>query len=115
MLKDIIVTSFQLIQMNRPDVRDFGHINVRIVEPYKHPGTKVNATANLMPEACSRVAAAMKSYVALAVKYFGSNSISLSLRVLLAFTLVFAWLFLNAHIWSSFSGPPPRKICAAYH
>jgi len=83
---------------SRPDDPD--HIDLNVVDRYKHLGTIIDISGSYVPEARSRVRSAMSSFGHLATRVLGNKHISLKRRINLAWSLVMSRLFFNTQIWS---------------
>ena len=91
------------------------NIALRIVPHYKHLGSFICLDGNLVVEATNRAMSALRSFAPISRKIFGSASIALPRRKLLAWSLIMSNLFLNIHVWSLFAGRPRQIVNTMYN
>ena len=84
------------------------------VSQYKYLRGIIDISGSLVPEARRRARSAMTSFAPLSIKMFGSKSISVAKRTLLAQSLVMSRLFSNVHVCGTLSGKPRNILNAMY-
>ena len=89
-------------------------IRVNVVAQYKHLGSTINGSGNLVPEARQRVKSSMHAFAPLAKRMLGSKSVGLKRRVTIGWTLVISRLTFNVHVWSKFAGKPRAILNSLY-
>ena len=90
-------------------------VALRIVDCYKHLGSIVCPDGNLMPEARARANAAMATFAPLAVKIFGSSSITQHCKIAVAWSLCMSRLLLWVHCWQRFCNKPRSVVNTPYN
>ena len=93
--------------------RKLSTVKVHVVSSYKHLGSIIDESSNLVPDARHRERSALSAFVPL-VKVLGSHALGLQRKVRLAWSLVMPRLFYNVHVWSSFQGKPRKILNAVY-
>ena len=89
-------------------------IIVNVVDQYKHLGSIIDSSNNLVPEARRRASAAMNSFGPMSMRVFGQKSIHIKRRINLGWSLVISRLTFNVHIWSAFDGKPKAILNHVY-
>jgi hypothetical protein len=91
-----------------------GAERLRLVHEYKHLGSSLADDGNNNVEAIRRSRSGLSAYAPIAIKVFGSKSISIRLRIELAATLIFSRLLYNVHVWSIMSRCAYTKLNSVY-
>lgn len=89
-------------------------IELNVVDAYKHLGSIVEVSGNLVREARNRERSALAAFAPLATKILGSKMVGLKRRVHLAWALIMSRLFFNVHTWSSVPARARTPLYATY-
>ena len=91
--------------------------SLHVVSEYKHLGSFVSIDGSLMPDANHRASLALNAFSPLAMKVFGSNQISVYIRMKFFETLVSSRLFYGTELWiicSSSSHAAVKRLNKVY-
>ena len=89
------------------------NVKAHVVRSYKHLGSIIDESNNLVLEARHRETSALSVFVPL-VKVLSSLSLGIQRRVRPAWSLIMPKLFYNVHVWSRFQGKPRNISNAVY-